>query len=79
MAFYEAYPKHVNKAAAWKAWLKLSDDAPTINQLIAKIEQQKKSADWLKDNGQFIPHPATWLNGRRWEDEGLKVVKSSSW
>jgi hypothetical protein len=79
LAFYEAYPKHVNKAAAWKAWLKLSDDAPTINQLIAKIEQQKKSADWLKDNGQFIPHPATWLNGRRWEDEGLKVVKSSSW
>ena len=25
--------------------------------------------DWLKDNGQFIPHAATWLNGKRWNDE----------
>ncbi len=26
---------------------------------------------WMKDNGQrgFIPHPATYLNQRRWEDE----------
>ena len=22
-----------------------------------------------KDDGRFIPHPATWLNQRRWEDE----------
>ena len=33
------------------------------------IEQQKESAQWSKDNGQFIPHPTTWLNGKRWEDE----------
>ena len=22
-----------------------------------------------KEGGQFIPYPATWINGRRWEDE----------
>jgi DNA replication protein DnaC len=33
------------------------------------LEKQKVSTEWLKDGGQFIPHPATWLNGRRWEDE----------
>jgi hypothetical protein len=27
------------------------------------------SADWTKNNGQYIPLPATYLNGRRWEDE----------
>ncbi|MNH08813.1 hypothetical protein D3C79_682460 [compost metagenome] len=27
------------------------------------------STDWTKDGGQFIPHAATWLNGKRWEDE----------
>ncbi|TBU86819.1 hypothetical protein DNK44_22035 [Pseudomonas dryadis] len=25
--------------------------------------------DWLKDNGQFVPLPASWLNGKRWDDE----------
>jgi len=24
--------------------------------------------DWRKDSGQFIPHPATWLNAKGWED-----------
>ena len=33
------------------------------------IEKQKKSAQWTKNDGQFIPHPTTWLNGKRWEDE----------
>ena len=37
--------------------------------MIVAIERQKKSNDWKKDNGQFIPLPYTWLNGERWEDE----------
>ena len=24
---------------------------------------------WKKDGGQFIPHPATWLNQEGWDDE----------
>ena len=27
-----------------------------------------KSSDWTKDNGKFIPMPATWLNRKRYED-----------
>jgi hypothetical protein len=27
------------------------------------------SEQWRRDDGRFIPHPATWLNQRRWEDE----------
>ena len=23
----------------------------------------------MSEGGRYIPHPATWLNGRRWEDE----------
>jgi hypothetical protein len=30
---------------------------------------QKTSAQWQKDNGQYIPNPATWLNQGRWDDE----------
>jgi len=37
--------------------------------MLAALDWQKKSQSWTKDNGQFIPLAATWLNGRRWEDE----------
>lgn len=33
------------------------------------LKQQITSEQWKKDGGQFIPHPTTWLNGDRWEDE----------
>lgn len=65
-AFWSAYPKKKDKANAQKAFKKV--DAP-IEVLLNAIEKQKKSADWLKENGRFIPYPSTWLNGRRWEDD----------
>lgn len=64
--FWKAYPKRKNKGDAEKAWKKVR--APLVTILTA-IENQKLSADWQKNNGQFIPYPASWLNGRRWEDE----------
>lgn len=33
------------------------------------VERQKCSDQWTQNNGQFIPHPATWLNQGRWDDE----------
>lgn len=64
--FWVAYPKKVGKEAARRAFAKVK--AP-IDVLIAAIEQQKTSRQWTKDNGQYIPNPATWLNQGRWEDE----------
>ena len=69
--FWKLYPNKKGKAAAEKAWkkIKVTDDLfPLIAQGLAK---QCVSPAWTKDDGQFIPHPATWLNGRRWEDEVL--------
>ena len=43
--------------------------------MINKIMEEKKTEDWMKDGGQYIPHAATWLNGRRWEDEGIEQPK----
>ena len=40
-----------------------------LDILLVALEAQKKSSQWTKDNGQFIPHAATWLNGKRWEDQ----------
>lgn len=67
--FWKAYPKKVSKANALKAWKKLKPNDDLAREIIYALERQKQSAQWQKNNGQFIPYPATWLNGRRWEDE----------
>ena len=73
-AFWSAYPVKKGKLGARKAWdkLKLSDD---VVKLIAEnMKARMDAGEW--DDKQYIPHPATFLNGRRWEDEVLPVRKS---
>lgn len=67
--FWSAYPKKTAKQQALKAWQKIKPDDEFVRKILSALEQHKKSAQWLKDNGQYIPYPATWLNGRRWEDD----------
>ena len=64
--FWQQYPKKVAKPQALKAWKK---QKPDLAACLAALSVAKASAEWQKDRGQFIPHPATWLNARRWEDE----------
>lgn len=68
-SFWEQYPKKVAKPQAKKAWKKIKPHGHVLTALMEGLEQQKTCGDWQKDAGKFIPHPATWLNGRRWEDE----------
>lgn len=75
LQFYSAYPKHIGKEPAWKAWQKRNGDLPDIKTLLQKIENQKNTENWKKENGAFIPHPATWLNNARWEDEVIVKQK----
>jgi hypothetical protein len=67
--FWDAYPKKKSKGQAEKAFSKLKVDEQFLEVILAAIERAKKSTDWQKDNGQYIPYPATWLNARGWEDE----------
>lgn len=66
--FWKAYPKKAGKGAAEKAWKK-AKNRPSIQAILAAIATQKRSEQWQKDGGQYIPNPATWLNQGRWEDE----------
>ncbi len=65
--FYEAYPKHVGRAEAEKAWMKLNPNP----ELRAKIMiGTRRYAEEMRDvEPRFIKHPGPWLNARRWEDE----------
>lgn len=67
-SFWNAYPRKVGKGAAINAWRKAK---PPIDAVLSAIRKARQSPDWLKDRGAFIPHPSTWLNQARWEDEGM--------
>lgn len=73
--FWEAYPKKRSKPAARRAWLRLRPGPVLFRAMMEALERQKRSRDWAKDAGQFIPYPATWLNQRRWEDEDASVAE----
>lgn len=67
-AFWSIYPRKVGKGAAKKSFERaiLKTDLKTI---LDAVEAQRQSPQWQRDGGQFIPHPATWLNQERWDDE----------
>jgi hypothetical protein len=65
-SFWQAYPRKKGKAAARKAW-KAAKNLPDTDALRAAIKQQTKSEQW--SNPRFIPYPATWIHGERWNDE----------
>lgn len=73
--FWSAYPKKVAKKSAKKAFSRVKEPVET---LLAAIERQKCSEQWSKDNGQYIPNPATWLNQGRWEDELVPATPVNS-
>lgn len=77
--FWLAYPRKDAKKDAWKAWGQLKPGNDLFVEIMAGLEKAKKSRDWIKDNGQFIPYAATWVRGERWKDEtsSLPVNKSS--
>lgn len=67
--FWSAYPKKKSKGTAEKVFAKIRPNEQLLATMLATIERAKASEDWSKESGKYIPHPATWLNGRRWEDE----------
>jgi hypothetical protein len=67
--FWEQYPRKVAKGAALKAWHKIKPDKSLLDRILDAIVRAKRSEQWKRDGGQYIPHPATWLNQGRWDDE----------
>jgi hypothetical protein len=65
--FWRAYPRRVAKKDAEKAWAKI--DAAEYPKILDAITKQRKTEDWRRDGGRFIPYPASFLRGERWTDE----------
>ena len=72
--FWEAYPNKTGKLAAEKAYVRAignigGHDPPAV--LLAGVERAKVSREWSEG---YIPHPTTWLNQGRWEDEPAEII-----
>lgn len=73
--FWAAYPRKVAKADAKKAFDAVMNSTADRNAetlvrtMLDSLYRFRSSYDWVKDNGKFIPYPATWIRQRRWEDE----------
>lgn len=74
--FWTAYPKKRGKGKAEKVWAALTPDDVLLGTMLGKLDIAKQTPDWTKDSGQFIPHPASWLNAKGWEDEYAPVPKA---
>ena len=72
--FWKEYPKKVAKQSALKAWKKINPDDELFRKIMDGLKRWKDSGEWDRDGGQYIPYPASWLNGSRWEDEISKKV-----
>jgi vacuolar-type H+-ATPase subunit F/Vma7 len=69
--FWKAYPsrRKTCKQEAYDLWRKLDFSNGLFETIMDALERQKKSDDWTKEGGQYIPNPAKYIRRRRWEDE----------
>lgn len=76
--FWPIYPRKVAKPAALKAWK--AQKIHTQDELDRVVAGLKKHIEvvWPGKEKDFIPHPATWINQRRWEDDLTPAAPQSA-
>ncbi|MCY4726728.1 helix-turn-helix domain-containing protein [Nocardioides sp. STR2] len=72
-AFWAAYPRKTGKQAARKAFASVvrqigRETRATVDLGVIVAGAERMAADPNLPEAQFIPHGATWLNQRRWDD-----------
>ncbi|MFH1614890.1 MAG: hypothetical protein ABIG61_07390 [Planctomycetota bacterium] len=75
--FWAVYPRRVAIGNAKKVWAKIKPDDNLTQKMITAIGKQAMAHGWYRDK-KFCPHPATWLNAERWNDEVEKPASDLS-
>lgn len=65
--FWGYYPRKTAKKVAFSTFQKINPDKVLLDKMLNAIKWQ--SEKWKEENYKYAPHPSTWLNQRRWEDE----------
>jgi hypothetical protein len=64
--FYDAYPRKIGRKAAEK---KFRTAVKTVDPQVIIDAAHRFATAQARADPKFIPHPATWLNQGRWDDE----------
>lgn len=78
--FWAVWPRGPRKAAKQQClnkWAKYGC-AENASAIVAHVEAMKRSQDWTKENGAFIPAPLVYLNQQRWDGEVLETIDTDS-
>jgi len=67
LAFWDAYPRKVARAAAMRSWIKINPKDDLIQVILEALAWQREI--FMAREPEHRPHPATWLNQMRWQDE----------
>lgn len=72
--FWQSYPRKKSKGQAERAFRALRPGEELLAKMLAAIDQQRRSRDWNRDGGQYVPYPASWINAKAWEDEPPELI-----
>lgn len=75
--FWDLYPRKEQRAKAAIAYAKAVPSEAMHATVIDALRRQRDTDKW-KYEPQYIPHPTTWLNGKRWEDEIQSISPAPS-
>ena len=67
--FYAAYPRHVGKEAARRAFVKAVKASTPAADIIEGARRYADATTAAGTETRYIAHPATWLNAGRWSDD----------
>ena len=66
LEFWAVYPKKVDKKGAFRAFKNIKKLKEVFPEIMSALEIQKRSEQWTKANGQYIPNPTTYIHQERW-------------
>jgi hypothetical protein len=78
--FWNAYPNCKRKGSKNKCqsvWKKQNFES-VAEQIIAHVTSMANSNEWMKDSGQYIPAPLTYLNQQRWDGAEVGTQATSN-
>lgn len=72
--FWAAYPRKVQETKAAGIYAVIDPSPELQAEILAAIADQKTWPKWAKDDGEYIPYPANWLENRQWRDKPPEVL-----
>lgn len=67
--FYAAYPRHVGKEAARRAFVKAVKTKAKAADIVEGARRYAAATAAAGTETRYVAHPATWLNAGRWSDD----------